>query len=237
MRRIWTVGLAVAVVAGVVLLAGAASGQTGVEIPLDRVHRGEPGDRFLEAEIAATNEIGWTCGVTLTRRNNESIHAKDGHPDHGTNLIVESGVNSVIFTDIESESFGQAATAIVIDGDISVFTQIGEDGVSSMGFGLEFFECNPPTTTTTTVEVSSTTSTAPLTSTTATTLSLVTTTTLSPPPINGVDTGGGACADGACDGSLSLLMTWLLIGGVWAGLAGLAWAFIAGATRKETPNE
>ena len=54
-----------------ILAAQAASSQTGVEIPLEQIHRGEPGDRFLEAEISATNEIGWTCGAFLERINNE----------------------------------------------------------------------------------------------------------------------------------------------------------------------
>ena len=227
MRRVWTVGLLVAVVAGLILVASAVLAQ-GVDIPLDRVHRGDPGDRFLEAEISATQEIGWTCGLTLERRNNESTHP-------GTNLIIESGANTVTFADIESESFEQATKAIVIDGDILVYTQIGADGVSSMGFGLEIFECNPPTTTTSTTsppEQSSTTTTTIMGQTTTTTQPSVTTTT-TPPPINGIDTGGGACADGACDGfSLSPLQTWILVGVVWSLLAGLAWAFVHGATRR-----
>ncbi len=171
-----------------------AYGQAGVEIPLDQVHRGEDGDVFLEAEITATNEIGWTCGAILERRNNVSIHAEDGHPDHGTNLIIESGANSVTFFNIESEAFDEAVKAFVIDGDIKVYTQIGEDGVSSMGFLLEF-ECNPPTTTTTSTiptEPPLTTTTIANGTTTTTSVPPVTTTTTEPPPINGVDTGGGA---------------------------------------------
>ncbi len=207
-RWFWTVGLFVALVAGLVLVASAVLAQ-GVDIPLDRVHRGDPGDRFLEAEIGATQEIGWTCGLTLERRNNESTHP-------GTNLIIVSGANTFVFSDIESEAFEQATGAIVIDGDILVYTQIGVDGVSSMGFRLEIFECNPPPD-----EITTTTTTTP------------TVTTTEPPPINGIDTGGGACADGACDGwSLSPLQTWVLFGVVWFLLAGLAWAFVHGATRR-----
>ena len=221
--------LLVVVVFGVILaavvfgFAVSVAAQTGVDIPLEQIHRGDPGDRFLEAEIGATNELGWTCGVTLERRNNVSIH-------ESTNLIIESGANSVTFFNIESVSFDEAVKAFVIDGDIKVYTQIGEDGVSSMGFLLEF-ECNPPTTTTTTTTVSTTTSTQPPPTATTTTTPAPTTTT--PPPVNGVDTGGGACADGACDGwSLSPLPTWILIGVVWSLLAGLAWAFVHGATRR-----
>ena len=210
--------LIIVAVFGVVLavvvfgFAVSVAAQTGVDIPLERIHRGDPGEQFLEAEISATNESGWTCGATLERRNNESTHT-------GTNLIIESGANTVTFTNIESESFEEAVKFFVIDGDIKVYTQIGEDGVSSMGFSLEF-ECNPPTTTTTSPTVTTTT---PDTSTTTT----------EPPPVNGIDTGGGACADGACDGwSLSPLQTWVLIGVVWSLLAGLAWAFVHGATKE-----
>ena len=216
-QRVWTAGPLVALIWASLLYATAAWSQTGVDIPLDRIHRGDPGDRFLEAEIAATAEIGWTCGATLERRNNISIHAEDGHPEHGTNLIIESGANSVTFANIETESFGEATKAFVIDGDIKVYTQIGEDRVSSMGYLLEF-ECNPPTTTTVPMDESSTTTTTPTTSST-TSVPPVTTTT-EPPPINGIDTGGGALqhlvAADPTSGDPSL---WL-IGG---------WAFLASA--------
>ena len=199
-------------------LAAAALAQTGVEIPLDRIHRGEPGDRFLEAEISATNEIGWTCGAFLERFNNESTHAKDGHPEHGTNLIVESGTNGVTFANIESEAFEEATRVFVLDGDIKVYTQIGEDGVSSMGFLLEF-ECNPPTTTTTsttTTQPGTTTTTPSVTTTTAPPAS--TTTTTEPPPINGIDTGFGGCADGACDPVVAVASSFWSAGLLWMAL-------------------
>ena len=178
MNRVYLAVMVVALVVGVVFLtASVAYGQSGVDIPLDTVHRGEPGEVFLEAEISATNEIGWTCGAFLERHNNKSMHV-------GTNLIVESGANGVTFSNIEVKAFEDAVKAFVIDGDIRVSTQIGEDGVSSMGYLLSF-ECNPPpgeTTTTTTTVPGTTTTTTP------------TVTTTEPPPINGVDTGGGAMA-------------------------------------------
>ena len=166
-----------------VVMQAFANGQTGsVDIPLDQRHSGDPGDIFLEAEISVTNEqFGQTCNATLERRNNKSVHP-------GTNIIIESGANSVTFFNIESEAFEEAIKAFVINGDILVFTQIGEDGISSMGYLLEF-ECNPPTTTTTTVPIPSTT--VPTTTTPPPSVSSTTT----PPPINGVDTGGGAMSD------------------------------------------
>ena len=210
--------MAVALAAAVVLLIASATAeaQTGVEIPLERVHRGDPGERFLEAEIGTTNEIGWTCGAFLERRNNSSIH-------EGTDLIITSGANGVTFANIESDAFEEAIHTFVVAGDIRVYTQLGEDGVTSMGFLLEF-ECHPPEDETTTTTTSTTVP--------------GTTTTTEPPPIDGPDTGGGACAEGACDGwTLTPLQTWLLIGGIaWIVGTIVAWLFIAGGTRKQTPT-
>ncbi len=203
----------VAVVFGFAVSVAAQTGEfgdpmAGVEIDLEQIHRGDPGDRFLEAEIDASGQFGWTCMATLDRRNNESTH-------DGTNLIIVSGVNSVTFGNIESVSFDEATRSFTIDGTIQVYTELGVDGVSSMGFLLEF-ECNPPTTTTTS------TTTMPPGTTTTTQPSVTTTTT--PPPINGIDTGGGACADGGCDGfRLTPLESWVAL------LAALGLVVVGGA--------
>ena len=193
----------------------------GVEIDLEQIHRGDPGDRFLEAEISAGGQFGWTCVASLDRRNNESTH-------DGTNLIIVSGVNSVTFGNIESVSFDEATRSFTIDGTIQVYTELGVDGVSSMGFLLEF-ECNPPTTTTTLEPIPSTTTTVPVT----TTVPSVTTTT-TPPPINGIDTGGGACADGGC---IVASYAFELIAGVLAlgAAAVLGLAVVIGGSRKPDP--
>ncbi len=204
MMRLLIVSLVVLMVG---VISSVASAQTGdVDIPLNRVHRGDPGERFLEAEISADNQIGWTCLVILDRRNNSSTH-------EGTNLIIESGTNTVAFMNIESEAFDEASRVFVIDGDIRVYTQIGEDGVSSMGFLLEF-ECTPPpdeTTTTTHVDPPPSTVTIPPDDTTTT----------EPPPVGGVPTGGGACADGTC-----LAVVWV----PWAIGFGLLFLALSGVT-------
>lgn len=166
MNRIY---MAIALVAALVFLSAAVVHAQSVEIPLDTVHTGEPGDRFFEGELGTTQEIGWLCGATLDTRNNSSLH-----PD--TNIIIESGANGVTFFDVELEAFDEKTLAFVIDGDIRVFTQIGGDGVSSLGSRLEF-ECHPPldeTTTTTTPDTP--------------------TTTTEPPPPLGVEAGGGSMA-------------------------------------------
>ena len=205
MMRLLIVSLVVVMVG---VIGVAVSAQTGdVDIPLDRVHRGDPGELFLEAEISADNQIGWTCLVTLDRRNNSSTH-------EGTNLIIESGTNTVAFMNIESVAFDDASRIFVIDGDIFVYTQIGEDGVSSMGFLLEF-ECTPPpdetTTTTTNLDPPPSTGTIPPDDTTTT----------EPPPVGGVPTGGGACADGTC-----LAVVWV----PWALGFGLLFLVLSGIT-------
>ena len=185
----WFIAIGAAIGFAVVfLLTAAASAQTGVEIPLDQIYRGVSGEIIVIAEIdAADTQLGSMCDAFLDRFNNDSIHAKDGHPEHGTNLIITSGTNGTRFNNIESPSFEEARRNFVLDGDIIVSIQIGEDKVASMGFNLSF-ECNPPPDQTTTT---STTLAPPEGSTTTTTPS--TTTTTEPPPVDGPNTGGGAC--------------------------------------------
>ncbi len=197
--------------------------ETRLEVDVDTVHRGDPGDLFFEGSYDAV--AGEKCIAILESvTNNESIHP-------GNDLIV----GPVTFTNIESGTFEAAGLAFTADGPDDVMVRLGEDGVFSAGFTLEV-TCNPPeqpsTTTTTLPMEPSTTTTTTGTSVTTPTLP-ATTTTLSPPPVGGISTGGGGCADGACDGfSLSPLVTWLGIGVVWVFLAGLYWAAIAGARRR-----
>ncbi len=228
--RIWNTGLAVAIVAGLVLIATAVAAQEivpqGVDLPIETVYRGDPGTLVHVATIPA--EPGLDCTAVLESRNNESVHPN-------SDILV----GPVTFTNVESGSFQAAGLTFISTGPINVAVRIGNDRVFSAGFTLEV-TCNPPTTTTTlspittssTVPSSSTTSTSVVDSGPPTTSPPAPPTTLSEPPVGGVDTGGGACADGACDGwSLSPLQTWILIG-VWSLLAGLAWAFVHGATRR-----
>ncbi len=233
-QRIWTAALTVALIAGIVLIATAANGQETtkatermtVEIPIDTVFRGAPGDLFLEGTFTAAP--GDSCVAELTFTNSPI----DEPSIHLNNDIL---VGPVTFTDVENGTFEAAALTFVATGSNDVAVRLGSN-VFSGGFTLEV-TCNPPTTTTepTVPSTSTTTTGVPPEVSTTTTVSVppVTTTTLSPPPVGGVATGGGHCADGACDGfSLSPLLTWIGIGVVWALLAGLIWAFIAGATRR-----
>ncbi len=222
--RTWYLIAAALLIAAVLLYAAAAEAQeTRLEVDVDTVHRGDPGDLFFEGSYDAV--AGEECVAILESvENNESIHP-------GNDLIV----GPVTFTNIESGTFEAAGLAFTATGPGDVMVRLGGDGVFSAGFTLEV-TCNPPTTTTPTSQA------PPASSTTSTTVSGTSTsapaapsTTLSPPPVGGVDTGGGACADGACDGfSLSPWQTWLGIGVVLFLLMLLALAVMVGARRRRS---
>lgn len=222
-QRIWIAGLAVALAASIVLVgASVAYGQETtpqgmtVEIPIETTLRGDPGELFAVGEAPAA--VGVQCVAELEGRNNESVH-----PD--SDILVEP----ITFTDVENGTFQAAGLTFISDGTNQVFVRLGADGVFSAGFLLEV-TCNPPNETTTTVPgvtttTVSTSTTPPTTAVTTTPTLPVTPTTLSSPPVGGVDTGGGACADGACDDSLSPVTTWLLISGTLVASSGLVWAY------------
>ena len=222
-QRVWTWGLLIALIAATVLITTAARAQD-VELPIDTIYRGNPGDLFPVATIPA--DPGIECVAVLESRNNESMHPN-------SDILV----GPVTFTDVETGSFAAAGLAFTTTGPIDVAVRLGGDGVFSAGFTLEV-TCNPPTTTTTTgtEPPGSTTTTMGVTSTTGSTgTAPPATTTTTPPPINGVDTGGGACADGACDVFSWGWGTVFLISGSWAAGTGLVVAFIYGETRKRGP--
>ncbi len=219
-QRISTALTVAVIITDVVLFVTAVRAQEivplGVDLPIETVYRGDPGDINPVATIPA--EPGAECVAVLESRNNESEHPN-------SDILV----GPVTFTNVETASFQAAALTFVSTGPIDVAVRLGADGVFSAGFTLEV-TCNPPTTTTEPPESGSTTT---VSTATTSTLPPATPTTLSPPPVGGVATGFGACADGACDGfSLSPWQTWLGIGVVWSLLAGLVWAFIVGATGR-----
>ncbi len=226
-RRTRNTLLTITLIAAAVLYGPAVWAQD-VEIPIDTILRGDPGDIIPIASIPA--DAGVECVVVLTFTNpgeEPSIHP-------GNDILV----GPLTFTNVEGGLFAAVGHwHLTTTGPIDVAVRLGVDGVFSAGFTLEI-TCNPPTTTTTTTPStpSTTTSPGPVTTTTPTvTVPPVTPTTLSPPPVGPVPAGGGGCADGACDGfSLSLWQTWLGIGVLWALLAGLIWAWIAGTTRKDS---
>ncbi len=231
--RTWYLIAAGVIIAAVVFgFAVGAYGQEivpqGVDLPIETIYRGQPGDINPVATIPA--EPGLQCVAVLESRNNESEHPN-------SDILV----GPVTFTNVETASFQAAALTFISTGPIDVAVRLGGDGVFSAGFTLEV-TCNPPTTTTpspsttrSTTPSSSTTSTSVVDSVPPTTSPLAPPTTLSPPPVGGVDTGYGSCANGACDGfSLSPLATWTLYITAWL-LASIGLStFIAIVNRKES---
>ncbi len=208
-QRIWNIGLAIAIIAGLVLIATAVMAQD-VEVPIDTVYRGRPGTIVPVATIPA--EPGLDCAAILESRNNDSVHPN-------SDILV----GPIAFTDVESGSFQAAGLTFVSTGPINVAVRIGGDAVFSAGFTLEV-TCNPPTTTTSTAEPPTATTTTTTTPSPTTTAPPATTTT-TPPPVGGVPTGGGACADGTCESSLSPLATWIWLAILLPAGGVLVWSF------------
>jgi len=172
-------------------------------VDINTIVRGDPG--YTETVKMLTPfdldaEPGWVCDVVGFGDNGESTH-----PD--TNAIVSSNGDSVIILDWERVANTRTEATngtLTLGATITVAIQVGEDRVASGGLEIRF-TCNPQqpppiTTTTSSTLPESSTTLPPETTTTvgspSTTLPVTTTT--EPPPINGIDTGGGACAGGAC---------------------------------------
>jgi hypothetical protein len=187
-----------------------AYGTTGT-ISIDTIYFGDDGDLFFEGTIDAA--AGDECVAVLASLNPDSIH-----PD--SDILV----GPVTFFDVEADNQPRTETkTFTATGPVDVHTRLGGDGIFSAGFTLEV-TCNPPTTT------ESTTTTTALLTTTTTAQPVITAppvTTTTPPPPLGVNAGGGSTAD---DGSVVEIAVAIIV--VWAGGAWLAWALVAGGTRR-----
>ena len=226
-RLFWIIGLAIALVAFLVLMAGHAYGQT-IDIEIGTI-RGDPFELVFIRELPAG--VGDSCTGQVDARNNESTR------DDTDFVFISGGEVVLTIAGVEAVGFDGAGIGFTSNGPIETYIRLGVEGLYSAGVLLEV-TCNPPTTTTTTTSIpsSSTTVTTSIPSTSTTSTSTpASTTTLSPPPVGGVDTGAGACADGACDGfSLSPLATWTLYIAAWLiAIMGLS-TFIAIVSRKES---
>ena len=136
MRRIKSTTRGVAIlfiVWSVTMAIGAAVAQEIVEVPIDTVVRGEPGEVKLidppGVVAVPADKVGVQCSVHETSQNNTSVHPNN-------DLIVTSGGDSVTLFDVESGS------GVRVDGDglltlgetVQVEVRLGGDGVFSGGF-------------------------------------------------------------------------------------------------------
>jgi hypothetical protein len=141
MRRLLVL-VAVLVAMAFVSSPAGAQGETVLQIPVDTIVRGDPGSEHLLAEgPIAPGDVGKECGVVVEGINNESPH-----PD--TNLIVRSGGGEVVASDVEREpnAITEASGTLVLGSEVSVFVELGPDGVFSGGLvvTIECGEVPPP---------------------------------------------------------------------------------------------
>lgn len=220
----WAV--AAALVAMLLAVAAAEAAQpTSLVIELDKTVHGPAGSWHLVAgPVQVQAEPGWLCGVAAARTANNSS------PHDGTNLRVKSGASQVQLADIEATAWqGAAVGGLVIDGPVTVWIQLGGDGVASLGFVVTVACSQPAAPTPTTLPPAGTTTTAAPTS-TATTVAPPTGSTV-PVPV-GVDTGrapeGGVAAGGGStvNGQDPAILLWgggvALVMGAVLGIAALA---------------
>ena len=222
----WAQLLAVAVIAGLILLwnivaaATPAQGQeapttqadhlevgTFIDVPLT-VIRGDPGEVVVVAVVPS--EVGLLCSVTLTFTNND--------PDPSLHPGNDVRVGPLVYADVENgKPVANPTRSFTAAGDIVVAVQLGDDGVMSGGLTV-MGGCHlppdeePPPTPSTTLPPTVTT----------TTVQPGTTTSTEPPPVGGVPAGGGAMA--VVSGQDAAVLWW---GGGAALLAGAALGLVA----------
>jgi hypothetical protein len=118
--------------------------QQVLDIPVDEILTGNPGDLVSVATVVVPTElVGQTCTIAGETENQESVH-----PDN--DLIIVIGEHSFVIPNFEDTDFivHEAGEVDEVAPTIGVLVRLGPDGVSSGGFRLSI-ECEvdrPPTT-------------------------------------------------------------------------------------------
>ena len=224
MRRV--VMVATLVAALFVAIPALADDPVSVDIPINTVFHGDPGELFLVATVPTGS--GLDCTGAVVPANNESEH------DNSDIVFVSGDAGGTIF-DVEVPTFVGQMIFFTSEGSTLIYVRLGDDGVFSAGF-IAMLDCHePPEETTTTI---TTTTTVPDTTTT-THVDTPTTITAPPPgcpqdpttPCGPVDAGGGAMAaillDGGSNGGM------ILGGGILLALAVLIGAFGLAMRKKD----
>jgi hypothetical protein len=234
----WRLAATTAIVGASLFAAVAAwAGDTTVRVDSRRIND-DIGTEHEVHDPVVLGADGEVCGVVIDPDNNSSIWDNN-------DFIVRSGSSEVVAFDIErAPDVPDTHGTLTLDGPATFWVRLGSRTFSA-GVTVTF-QCTTVTTTTTVPETTTTTS-PPGTSTTVTTTippstttttqpdattttDPQTTTTLSPPPTGGVDTGGGACADGACEGSA---FPWAVVVFGVAGISTLGLALIGGRYARQ----
>ncbi len=120
------------------LLAVPADAESEISIPFDDLIFGAPGSVILLAEVAVDAElVGTTCHLAVLAENQSSVHK-------GNDLIVSTGTSQAVVLGVEDTANGgtNQTYEMVVGPTIMVQIRIGQDGMSSLGFGLSF-DCEP----------------------------------------------------------------------------------------------
>ncbi len=186
----------VAVLASIVV-AIPAGAQTDISITFDELVFGAPGS-VRQVEVIEVDEslVGLTCELAVHAENQSSVHI-------GNDLIVSTGSSEAVVVGVEDTPNGGTDQVydMVIGPTIVVQIRIGQDGMSSLGFGLSFDCTQPPVETEPPPDLGQQVVTAPATTTTipppppttpvpTTAPPTTTTTTTVPPTVAGAVTNG-----------------------------------------------
>ncbi len=150
MRRLAFVGLLA--VMGLLVVPAAASDVISVDVPINTVFRGDPGDLFLVATVPTGP--GLDCQGGVDPSNNESEHVN-------SDIVFVSGDAGGTIFNVEVPTFVGQDIFFVSEGPTLIYVRLGDDGVFSAGF-VAMLDCHEhEETTTTTVPDTTTTTEAP----------------------------------------------------------------------------
>lgn len=205
-KRIMRTGAIGLAILGALLVAAPVVAQTNhIEILLDQVLSGEPGDVFVvHTEPVDPALVGVTCSATAQTENNASEHPNN-------DLLIASGADAMTIPNFEAVAGQVTATTapLTLGESITVSIRLGGDGISSEDLRIVLScaqqEPEPTTTTTAAPEPTTTVTSPPQPRTTVTTPPK---TAPAPPadpeiraiqavaeaPIGGVSAGGGSTA-------------------------------------------
>jgi hypothetical protein len=140
-------GLRITCIAALVVgsLAMPAEATTDIAIDFDELVFGAPGSVLTVAEVAVDESlVGRECTLKVHAENQSSVHI-------GNDLIVSTGSSQAVIVGVEDTANGgfDQTYQMVVGSSIMVQIRIGQDGMSSLGFGLTF-DCETPATEVTT---------------------------------------------------------------------------------------
>lgn len=129
-------------VAGALALAAVAlpvGASTDISIDFDEVRFGRPGSVLEVAEVDVDPDlVGETCTLEVHAENQVSVHL-------GNDLIVSTGSAQAVIIGVEDTANGGTDQTydMALGDKITIDLRFGQDGMSSLGFGLTF-DCGQP---------------------------------------------------------------------------------------------